>query len=301
MLKRLAVPLPVQRPIMALSLEGSTVRIVVCRKGAITSWLSLPFNPRLLRDGLVEDPEGLATVIRNALARVGPLRARVIAAFSGARSVTRIITLPRLRGVGPEVVVPREARRLMGVTVENAYLFWARLERTETRERYYVLATPKAGIRAFLDTLRLSGLRPEKVDLKAVALARAIGQDQAIIANLEMDALDVVAVKDCIPTVISNVPLEGGIFETEELASIIVSEVQQCITYHNERNRPNIIGSSVAVFLCGGHPHIDQSLLTALGTQLGRPAQFPSSVIRHPPDFPPLQYMVNIGLVLKVT
>lgn len=282
-----------------LSLEGSNVRVVMSQGRNILSWMSMSFNPRLVQDGWVQDPPRLAEVISNALSKLGGYKGKVVAAFSGSRSVSRVISVPKARDINPDEVVPREARRLMGVVVENAYLFWCRLEPLEKEERYFVLATPKTGLKAFLETLRLSGLRPSYIDLRALALARAIGEESAIIANVEVDFLDVVVVKDYIPTVISNIPLEGNSNNPREVVSAISAELQQCISYHNDRSRPNLLGPDVPVYLGGGHPRLEDGLVQGLRDVIARPIAVPTPLVERPDDFPVQEFLVNAGLILQ--
>lgn len=283
--------------IISLTIEGNTLRVVACEGQRILAWKNIPFNPALLRGGFVANAPGLAQVLRSALQDVKPGRA--IVALPGFQGVSRVISLPKVRRLRPAVAVPREARRLMTVSLDNNYLFWQPVSSTGAQQRFFVLAVPREPLLALIDALRQAGLRPWRMETKPLALARAVNQGQAVVCSLENNSLDVVIVFDHIPVVIRSLFMGEEPLEQEVLLSRFVDEVRRTIAFYNDTNRGNPLPQTVPVYLCGalaGYPEVGREIQSATGHPMGQV----NAVLSLPPDFPLSQMMVNLGLVMKV-
>ena len=283
---------------VTISLEGTSLRLMTVEGGVVKGWLSLPFNPRLVDDGRIEDPNRLAEVLKTAVGRVDAVSGKVLAAFPSSRATSRVITLPNVKGLNPKSAVPREANRIMGSAADYHHLFWTPLKSEGLELRYFLLAAPKGELVNFLQTLTLSGLHPDAVDTRALALARGVGVDSAIILNLENTGLDVLILSDYVPLIVTRRELRPGI-GLEELLDEVIDEFQNTVEYYNDRNPAIALPSNTAVYLMGGHSLMSQELAEALRNRIGRNILFPSPEIDYPPEFPPIQYMVNVGLALK--
>ncbi|RLC71903.1 MAG: hypothetical protein DRI26_04160 [Chloroflexi bacterium] len=284
------------REILTLSLEGSTLRVLQARGRRITAWLSLPFNPAFLSGGFIADPTGMAEVIRNALIRKGLHARRVRAAFPGFQSLSRLITLPRAKELHPEEILPGEARRLMRISLEDTYLFWQRVAITSRQQRFLVLAIPKAPLQTFVETLRLAGLRPSRLELKPLSLVKAVGQPQAIIASVETNGIDIVIVIDHLPMLMRSLYLGEGALTLETVPSPLVDELSHTISFYNNSNPDKQLPSGTPLYLCGALASgLDAS---AIGQEFGMPAGELHPVLNVPPEFPLAQMLVNLGLAI---
>ncbi len=287
------------KTLLTVSIESTSIRLMAAEGRRVRAWLNMPFNPRMVSNGQVEDPSGLSTVIKNALTRLGVKLGTVVAAFPSSRITSRVMTLPDVRGMNPKIVLPREARRTMGSAADYNYLFWVPLGKVGLEQRYYLLAAPKSELASFLQTLALSGLRPKKVDSRALALTRGVGVNSTFILNLESGGFDIMVVMDYVPMVITHreLPLGQGV---GDLIEEIVDEFQSCTEYYSERNPAAPIPRNTPVFLTGGHPQVNPDFAFTLRESLGRELFFPNPPIEYPQDFPLVQYMVNVGLALKL-
>lgn len=283
---------------LSLSIEGTTLRILACEGRNISNWANIPFNPALLRNGFIANSKGMAQVIKNALGGKKLRHKKVIAALPGFQSLSRIITLPGTREVNPKVVLPREAGRLMPVSMENSYLFWQAVEGDESQQSFFVLAVPKRPLLRLVETLRLAGLRPAKIDIASLALARAVNSSDAIIANAENNGIDIVIVRDDIPYVMRSVFSGEEPIPLESLAPRVVEELGRNVGHYNETNRDNPLPPNLPVYLCGACA-IDPDLPSMVQREIGYPVEEVKSVLKSPRDFPTAQMMVNMGLMLK--
>ncbi|MBI2857381.1 MAG: hypothetical protein HYX95_03590 [Chloroflexi bacterium] len=284
--------------VLTLAIEGPTLRLLQVQKGCVTSWTTLPFNPSLMQDGRVANPAGLAEVIKNGLARLNGGQGPLVTVFPGTRLTIRVLAIPRVRGVKPEVMVPREARRILGAAAEQQILFWTPLKGTQMELRYFLVAVPRAEMARFMETLELSGLKPRKVDARSLALARAVSEPTGVVLRLEPADLDVTIVVDKVPQLFAWRALEFGM-SPEDLLDELADAVQTTVIFHASRAEGASLPPEAPLLLVGGHPQIDESLARALTQRVGREVRCPTSPIPAPDDFPALEYLVNLGLALK--
>ena len=286
--------------VLALTLEGTDVRLVSYHNNAIESWKSVSFDARLLKMGQVADPEGLGEVIKNAIAGIETNRCYVVCALPGLRSVSRIITIPNVGKKELDSVVPREVRRTMTVSEEDNYFHWQILpsETEAAQTRVFLLAVPKEPMSLLLRAFSHAGLNPSIIDLKPLALMRAVNQKDAIIANCEGNSMELVIVSDDIPVLIRSVFLGEGVANQDYAIGRISDELGRTIVTYNEINKEHPLNPDIPVYLTGAAAAgVPFALNVAALT--GRTVQPLESPIPLPADLPIAQYMVNIGLILK--
>ncbi len=83
-----------QPTIVSLVIEGRVVRLLVTKGRSVLSWAVVPFNPALVRAGVITRPQDMADIIRQATERVR-FSGRLAATFPGVGVVSRVMTLPR--------------------------------------------------------------------------------------------------------------------------------------------------------------------------------------------------------------
>lgn len=284
--------------VLTLSLEGSTLRLLRTKGGRVIGWVTLPFNPRLLRDGRIEDPPGLAEVIKNGLKQIGGSPGPLVVGHPGSRITVRNLAIPRIRGMRPDAIVPREARRILGPTADQQLVFWTPLTSSPLELRYFLLATPRAELSRLLETLSLSGLKARKIDARPLALARAVDEGTAILVRLESTDVDVTVIVDRVPQLVTRRAVELSM-SAEDLLAEMIDMIQTAIGFQTNRPEGPAFPPEAPILLFGGHPFIDTPLVRALTEGLGRQVRLPVCPLNAPEDFPTLEYMVNLGLALK--
>ena len=289
---------PFSRVLLTIGIENANVRLMAVEGRKVIGWLSVPFNPKLVSDGRIDDPSGLSTVIKQATARLGLKPGAKAAAFPSPRITSHVITLPDVRGMHPDSVLPREARRIMGAAVDYHDLFWTPLGKAGLTRRYYLLAAPRAELVTFFQALAQSGLRPRVVDARGLALTRGVGAASAFIFNVEAYGLDVLVVSDYVPVLVSHRELQLG-QGIGNLAEDMIDEFQNSTEQYRDRVPSAPLPQNAPVYLTGGHPLVNADLLRALQRSLGRELLIPEPPMQYPEDFPLVQYMVNVGLALK--
>lgn len=286
-----------QSPIISLVVEGRVVRLLVTRGRAVLSWAVVPFNPALVRGGIITRPEEMADIIRQALAR-GEFRGRLVAAFPGVGVVSRVLTLPRGMTADRDTVVNREARRLMNFTPDTMYLFYDRIVGRKGAQQIYVLLVPKEPLDSLMETFEVLGQKPWIVDLKPLALARASERANVIIAYGETSNIDVVIVVDGVPVLMRNVLL-GEDADVEQARTRMVEEIVRSIAFYNDTHRGMPLSAGIPVYLAGDLAADGAALVDIVAAAVDRQVALFAPPLSWPEGLPAAPFAINVGLALR--
>lgn len=281
---------------LSLSIDGSTIRLVESRRRAIVKWHSAIFNPALVRRGSVTDPSGLAQVIRKALDSAGIRAPEVLAAMDGVGSLSRVISVPRSSSIKVADFIRAEARRLWSLAPEDTLLSWDRVP--GGGRDFFVLSMPREPLAAFADTMRAAGMKPRRLDIRPLALARAANRDSAIVVSVESSNVVIVVLSQGVPTLIQTHWLGEGPALQQLLSPQQVSNfVAQAISYYADTHAGAPLSSTTPLLLSGAAP--DATLEQRLSSDTGHPIESFVPIFSVPPDFPVSQFAVNLGLLMK--
>ncbi len=286
--------------LFSLSIDGMNLKLLACQDTKVLGWEVTPLSPGLLRRGFPADSQQLANVIRTA-ANKAEFRGqrRVLASLPSFYSVCRIMELPSLPGVRPEVTIPQQARRDMGYSADNSLLFWQPLKNKDVRRRFVVFSVPREPVITLIETLKLAGLRPDKIETSVFALSRAVNQSQSIILAVNPYSLESVIVRDSIP-LISRSEFAGDTpWSLESLPTLVNDALEHIIAFHNESNPTNPLPTDIPVYLLGSAVSLNPDIGSSVSATLGRSLAEFEPPIFCPQDFPKGELAINVGLVLK--
>jgi len=293
-LKRLAF----RRATVAASVEGSSLRIVSFVNQDVVGWTSINLDSGIVRNGQIVDPANLGDVVDEAFDRLKLSRGRVIWALPGFQTMARVLDLPDVRGAALREAVYEEAEQALGVDVDDSYLFWQRLEGRVRSRKVFVLALPKTTVLTALEALEAAEIHPTTMDLRPLALARAVGRGDAIVVNLEDGTLDIAIVARGIPTLIRGMPLPGVSSNVEAAQNRLIDEVDRALTYYDDSDPLHRLDPDAPLYLTGRLATgiaLTEKIRTVTHHPIGRLPTNPS----YPPDFPVAEYLVQLGLALK--
>ncbi len=278
-------------------IDDSAILVLTTKGRQAQKWENMPLEPGLVKDGVILDEDTVANKVSELWRTQKIGTGRVIAGISGINCLYRLLTLPELsKELLPEAVT-REAGRVLGIPLEQLYLSWQTLPSLRGEILVYLVASPKNSVDTLISTLRKAGLNPYLMDLKPLALARTITEPRAIIIDLQPTNFDIVVMADGIPQVARSLPLTKQV-PLEEKASVIKKELDRAITFYNSGHVDNPIEASVPLLVSGELTEQQDAWKTLIGKQ-ERPVQALSLPMQAPENFPPGQYVTNIGLALK--
>jgi len=292
---RMAAGARVARAAVTISFEGGELRVLQHFGSRVVGWGSFPLDAAQLAGGEVLDAAGLGYSLDDLFDRGGFSRRHVVGALSGRRARSALLEVPPVGGEADlGEAVAEEAARQLGHVPGESYLFWERAVRLRHGRAVFAVVIPQEPLLLLLEALETAHVRPESLDLKPLALARAANQRDAIIASLEADGFDVVIVADDLPVAIRSAPLPTGVSEQgarEHLVAEVVRALADC------RGGRTPVDSESRVFVAGARA--DELLREQLRLQTGHEIGTLAPPAYYPLDFPVAEQLANVGLALK--
>jgi Tfp pilus assembly PilM family ATPase len=184
----------------------------------------------------------------------------------------------------------------MPLSLDDLYLSWQVIGEDGGQLRVYLLAVPRDLLDAQVLAIQAAGVRPHLMDLKPLALIRAVNQKDAIIADLEPDSLDVIIVVDDIPSIMRTIALSGD--GVQEKVNRLAEELRRTIKFHNDSQKDKRLDPSTPVYVTGSLMG-EAKVVEDIALLVERPVQRPNPPLECPPGMPVGKFMVNIGLALK--
>ena len=86
----------------------------------------------------------------------------------------------------------------------------------------------------------------------------------------------------------------------EDLTEEIIDEFRNTLEYFVDRHPSNPLPPNTPIYLTGGHSQVGPAFAQTLSNGLGRELLFPTPPLEYSDNFPVPQFMVNVGLALKL-
>jgi len=288
----------IAKRLVALSIEGNSLRVVSATGRTVETWDTIPFAPQFLKKGHVADPAGLGGLIRAALAERKLSKGRILWAHSALGTTVRILNLPPLNSKLLDGVLRREVRRLTDGHPAQWHIRWQVLPNGNGKQRVYIVLLPRGPFTTSLRAFDAAGLKPSVIELKPMALMRAVNKRNAIIANGEATSVDVAIVRDGVPMVIRSVYLGEDSGTIDHVVGHVGQELVQAVSLYATDYRDNPLAPQLPVYLTGTAAG-DQTFQLAASGAIDHPVAKLHPPLRCPSDLPVADYAVNLGLILR--
>ncbi len=285
--------------IVTLEIDTTAIRLIETGDGKVVRWASLSLDPTLFEDGVISDPPALSAAVRQLMDSSGIRAKNVIASVSGLYSVSRIVAVPTPPGeVATRAAVLEAAEEIMPLSMDGLYLSWQTIASSEGPQQALVVGVPRDIIDAEVRTLRAAGINPRTLDLKALALARAVNKEQALILNIEPSSFDIIIVVNGLPEVIRTLAWQPDSLTEEERVEHLVMNLELTVGFYNSHHTDTPFDPATP-FLITGQMSADPDLVEKLPARVGYPVESLAPPLECPKHMPVSQYAVNIGLALK--
>lgn len=285
------------RKIVTVGWDASAVRLLEVNGNRVEKWVSAFLEPGVVKNGVVLKPKVLGASVNELMRSSGITVKKVAAATSGLYSIMRMVGVPRLSEEATALAVRQAARVEMPVPIEDLYLSWHPIGFAGNERQVLILGSPRNVVDSGVQALRLAGLNPYIMDMKAAALARAVGEAEALILNIEPSGLEIVVVKNGILQLIHAVT-QNARLSVDERAEEIDKVLATAIDFYNSRHPENPINTDTALFLAG-QGATEPALVERLQATVGYPVKSFAIPLKYPADFPVAEYAVNAGIAVR--
>ncbi|MFC6802776.1 type IV pilus assembly protein PilM [Deinococcus caeni] len=167
---------------LGVEIGTSAIKVVALRPGSPPSLqhaVMVPTPIGSMRDGLVVEPQAVATELKNLLAEHRITNKFAVTAVPNQVAVTRNIMVPRMERKDLQEAIKWEAERYIPYPIDDVSLDFDLLDDLSTvpedgQMEVVIAAAPTEAIARQIEVLRLAGLEPSIVDLKSFASLRAL-------------------------------------------------------------------------------------------------------------------------------
>ncbi|UCC16835.1 MAG: pilus assembly protein PilM, partial [Dehalococcoidales bacterium] len=250
------------------------------------------------RNTVIDNPQGVADIISDLFKRAKVSRQDLLVAMNNFRSVSRLITLPRLPSSTIDEAVMWAAEREMPVPLDTLYLTWQFLDKTDSEQNVFLLGVPRDSFTQLVKTLWAAGISTKSIDSKLIALSRLINAEKGIIIDLESDSISVILQVTGIPVTMQTVVVSRENTQDEDRVKRATDDLYRVIEYYNKTHPEHSLDKETGIHLTGSVVTDDIANLVRQST--GRTVIQPSIPLNVPENFSPHRYAVNAGLILRI-
>jgi len=285
---------------VTVNIEERSLRLLTVKGGEVQKWGQVPLGPGLVENGLIRDPAQVGLALEVLFEEQEAPRKGVITSLTaiGVGSTSQIFNLPRMRPNVLADAVNREARRVMPMPVNELYLTYQVIGESGGMQQVYVLGAPRDLVDAHIGAFQVAGIQLKAMDLKPLALVRAVNQRNVVVADLENESFHVIVVRDAIPDITRSAVLHRAGLNLEQKAHRLVEELTRTIDFYNHSHPDKRLEPTVPVFLTGELPGIP-TVREIIQAEVGYSIEPPRPPLTYPEALPLSEFMVNIGLALR--
>ena len=286
------------KKVVTLYIDDNGLSLLEVKGKRVKKWASVPLEPGLVQDGVVLDTAELADKIRELLKAQKVRTKKAIVGLSGLHCLSRVLTVPKISKDLLAKAVSQEAERTLSVPLDQLYLSWQVISSSKEEMQIFVAAVPCNTADSMIEALRQADMKPYLMDLKPLALTRAVQDATAVIVDIQKNEFDLVIMVDGIPHPIRTVPFPSELLPLREKLAVVKEELERTIKFYNSSFPDKPLESDQTIFISGelaDSPELCRSLLKGLGY----PVLPLLSSLKCPENLAQSQYMVNIGLALK--
>ncbi len=286
---------------VTLEISSTDIKIIEVTGGTVVKWASYSLEPDIFEEEAVTNSQALGAVIKHVMASSGIREKNVIVSVSSLYSLSRIVTVPTpLEQSVTEQAVLEAIEEVMPLSEEEMYFSWHSIGPGEGGQQVLVTGVPKDILDSEMQTLKTIGITPAILDLKTLALARAVNREQALILNVDDASLDTILIINGIPEVLRTIAWQPKDLPTEDRTEHLISALDLSVNYFNSQHPDFPIDPSTPLFITGKLSG-DLTLMEQLRDGIGYTVEPFAPPLEYPDHMPVSQFAVNIGLALKAT
>jgi Tfp pilus assembly PilM family ATPase len=223
--------------VVTLEIDPSIIRIMETNDGKVIKWANLALDSTIAEEGIFPDPQALVAAIKQVVTSSGIEAKDVIASVSGLYSINRLLPRTSLSGVINQETVMAMTQETVSIPIDDLYLTWQTIAVSEGEQSIFVLGVPRDIIDTEVRALKAAGIKPRLVEMKPVALARAVDRENALILSIELSSIDFVVVVESIPVVMRTMPWTQGDLTVEDIVEHLVVNLELTVGFYNSQKR----------------------------------------------------------------
>jgi Tfp pilus assembly PilM family ATPase len=285
------------QPVLTIAFHTSDARWTLGGRGRVSSSGRVALGDNACTDGVIGLPDEVGARLRAAPDFPGRGRMQVVLALPAQRTVFRVLELPVVADRKFDELASREIRRELPMLAENAYVSWKRMADRDGKAVVFIVGVARDVLDSHVAACRAAGLQPQAADLRVIASARAIGQPDCVIANVEDDEVEVAIFRHGMPIIVRHVDFVRGADATE-WARHLGDELARTLKFYRDTHRDDEFADQLPISFLGdaaGRAMLAPEIREVTGRRTEVPAL--RLVLREGSDNG--GFAANVGLALK--
>jgi Tfp pilus assembly PilM family ATPase len=251
----------------------------------------------LINNGLILQPDTIASQIKSMFSTNSLPRDRVICSINGLPFSYRLFTLPRMETGAFNEAILRETRKEMPISLEEMYLSW-QAYRTENDEwQVLVTGVTRQPVDNLIKTLRAAGIHPYYLDLQHLSLARLTDEKDAVIVDMEKDYSNIVMLVEGVPQALNIIPALGPEAALQDEVWSIADKVIKTVNFYNGSHSRKPVKDTVKVLLTGALAN-DGKAVEIFRQGVSYPVELLTPTNKVVPGLPVHEFAANAGSAL---
>jgi len=289
----------VAKRVVTLDIDNTTVRLLATRGGRVRKWASASLEPEGVEGEVASDWQALGTTVKQLMKSSGINASKVTASLSGLYSLNRILHESDLPvGLSTREAVLQTAEETMPVSTDKLYLSWQRITGGADEQQFFVLGMPRDAVDNEMRSLMRVGIKPNVLELQAMALARIVNKSPAIVLNIGLSSFDIIIVVNGMPEIMRTILWQQGDLAVEDRVEQSAVTLELTADFYNLHFPDTPLDPTTPLFITGEMSG-ELILMEKLRARLVYPVEPLAPPLEYPAHLPTSQYAVNIGLALK--
>ena len=282
---------------LALHLAPTQLRAIVFKGSQILRWGTQDFSPQVLQHNSIAQPSAFQEALNQLLTNLKLSAPKTRLSFHHGQAIQRVLSLPPVPDKLLAETVERLARREFPLPLEELYLSWQPRPTQGSERQIFAVGLPRNSVDSYLNALKQAQLKVTTMDLKGLALMRAVNHPQIVIVDLEPNVTQVLLIRDFIPQIARSVSLlDADQFTAQDRANKLIREIQRMLDFH-QSSRKSSEPKWIPQLCLSGTLAAESELKAPLAANWNLVEPQPELSI--PPELPILEYLPNLGLILK--
>jgi type IV pilus assembly protein PilM len=285
-------------PLITLEISQTEIKLMEITGKRVVKWGNQSLDSNLFEEGVISNVQALSDALKQLMASSGIRGGNFAVSISGLYSLSRIILVPNPPGGPTTQMVWDAAQEVIPLSEEESYISWQPVATIEGGQQVLVLGVPRDVVDNQMQALRLAGVNPRVLDLKAMALVRAVNRAQALILNIETTSFDIVIVAGGIPAAMRTTAWQPDNLTLEGRAEQLAIALELAVGFHHSQHAALPLEPGTPLFITGQMSG-DTRLIERLEARLSYKVEPFVPPVDYPSQLPVAQYAANIGLALK--
>ena len=293
--------------VVTVDIDSTAIRLLEIKRGAVRKWAAASFESGNGEGEVVPDEKTLSTMVKQLMASNGIKASKVVASISGLYSVSRVLPESNLPPAPTtQEAVLEMAKEIMPLSGERTYLSWQTMAPDGGEPLVLTVGVPRYVMDSEVRALKAVGINPHIVELKAMALTRAVNKTQALILNIEPSSFDIIIVVNGVPEIMRTIAWHQNSLTTENAVDAVdavehlAADLETTVDFYNSHHLETPVEPTIPIFITG-QMSTDNTLVEKLQARLDYSVEPLAPPLEYPAYLPVSQYAANIGLALRKT